>query len=276
MELEIIPSSPIIGCEIKGVNLADPLDDQLIRRIRDVFLAHGVIFFRDQNLSPAAQLRVCAAFGEADEYPFVDGLAGYPTVTPVIKLPDEQINFGGLWHSDTTYMSSPPMGTFLHAKELPPIGGDTLFASMYAAYDALSDGLKETLSGLRAVNSAHKSRVSNTRAHRINDSGKDTSNQILEAVHPVVRTHPETGRKALYVNGAHTVRFEGMTEKESDGLLAFLFRHQTREEFTCRFKWSDGAVAFWDNRCTQHYPLNDYAGYKRVLHRVTLKGDVPF
>lgn len=269
------PCSPFVGCEISGVDLARTLSDGLVGQIRDALLAHGVVFFRDQNLTPAEQLRVCSAFGEADEYPFVKGLPGFPTVTPVIKLPEETINFGGLWHSDTTYMASPPMATFVHAKELPPLGGDTLFASMYAAYETLSDGLKETLSELKAINSAHKSRVSDTRSYRIDDSGKDVSDQVLEAVHPVIRTHPETGRKALYVNGAHTLRFEGMTDVESAGLLDYLFRHQTREEFTCRFQWSDGAVAFWDNRCTQHYPLNDYAGYKRVLHRVTLKGDVP-
>lgn len=275
MELQIKPCSPFIGCEIKGVDLARPLPERLIAGIRDALLSYGVVFFRDQKLTPAEQLQVCSAFGEADEYPFVNGLPGFPTVTPVVKLPNESVNFGGLWHSDTTYMASPPMATFVHAIELPPLGGDTLFASMYAAYEALSEGLKETLSGLRAVNSAHKPRVSDTRAYRIDDSGKDVGGQVLEAVHPVVRTHPESGRQALFVNGAHTVRFEGMTVFESAGLLDYLFRHQTREDFTCRFQWSEGAVAFWDNRCTQHYPLNDYAGYKRVLHRVTLKGDVP-
>ncbi len=273
LETEIL--SPVVGCEIKGVNLAGALPDLLISSIRDAFLRYGVVFFRNQDLSPAQQLRVCSAFGEADEYPFLKGLPGYPTVTPVIKLAEETINFGGLWHSDTSYLPRPPMATFVHARELPPVGGDTLFASMTAAYEALSPGLQKMLGGLKAVNSGHKPRVVNTRANRMEDSGKDLGGQVLQAVHPVVRQHPETGLKALYVNGAHTLRFDGMTEKESKNLLVFLYAHQSREEFTCRFKWSPGAVAFWDNRCTQHYPLNDYSGFKRVLHRVTLKGDIP-
>ena len=167
------------------------------------------------------------------------------------------------------------MGTLLHARTLPPIGGDTLFSSMAAAYDSLSNGMKDLLSGMKAVNSAHKSRVSDTRANRIEESGKDVEGLVMEAVHPVVRTHPESGKKALYINGAHTTRFEGMTEPESEGLLTFLFRHQVREEFTCRLRWTPGAVVFWDNRCTQHFPLNDYTGHERLLHRITLKGDVP-
>jgi taurine dioxygenase len=274
-ELQIEPASPALGCEISGVDLSTPLSAATVGAICQALLAYGVVFFRDQNLSPAQQLAVAGHFGVPDEYPFVKGLPGFPTVTPVVKLPEETINFGGLWHSDTTYMARPPMATLLHAKELPPLGGDTLFANMYLAFDSLSAGLQEMLCGLAALNSAHKSRVSETRSHRMEDAGKDVGGQTLEAVHPVVRTHPETGRKALYVNGAHTVRFAGMTKLESAGLLDYLCRHQTREEFTCRFRWSAGAVALWDNRCTQHYPLNDYTGYKRVLNRVTLKGDVP-
>ncbi len=269
------PLSPVIGCEISGLNLADSLSPTLIKKLRSALLTHGVIFFRDQDMSPQQQLDFCKAFGEPGEYPFIKGLPGYPCVTPVIKKAHETINFGGLWHSDTTYLEKPPMGTVLHARKLPPIGGDTLFASMTKAYETLSDGMKNLLSGLKAINSAHKSQVSDTRANRIRDSGKSSEGQVLESVHPVVRSHPETGRKALYVNDAHTVRFEGMTQEESAGLLEYLFHHQTREEFTCRFRWSEGAVAFWDNRCTQHFPLNDYSGYERVLNRVTLKGDRP-
>lgn len=273
--MRIEPVSPALGCEISGIDLAHPLTKSDIQVIHQALLDYCVVFFREQELSPAQQLAFCTDFGEPDEYPFVKGYPDYPTVTPVIKRPEETVNFGGLWHSDTTYLPCPPLGTVLHAKELPPLGGDTLFANMYLAYETLSDGLKEMLSGLKAINSAHKDRVSDTRSHRIEESGRDVSEMTLEAVHPVVRTHPETGRKALYVNGAHTVRFEGLTESESANLLAYLYRHQTREEFTCRFTWSEGAIAFWDNRCTQHFPLNDYPGYSRVMNRVTLKGDVP-
>ena len=274
-ELKIEPVSPAIGCDISGVDLAKPLSSATVGALRAALLDYGVIFIRDQDMSPAQQMRVAEAFGEPDEYPFVEGLPGFPCVTPVLKRAHETVNFGGLWHSDTTYQPCPPMGTILHARTLPPLGGDTLFSSMVAAYDALSDGMKDMLSGLKAVNSAHKSRVSDTRSNRIEESGKDLGGRIMEAVHPVVRTHPESGKKALFINGAHTTRFEGMTEQESEGLLAFLFHHQVREEFTCRLRWTAGAVAFWDNRCTQHFPLNDYTGYERLLHRITLKGDVP-
>lgn len=274
-DLAMAPLSPVIGCEISGVDLARPLSSAIVKELRSALLDHGVIFFRDQDLSPQQQMGFCDEFGEPMEYPFLKGLPGFPCVTPVIKRAHETINFGGLWHSDTTYLKHPPMGTVLHARKLPPIGGDTLFASMYMAYETLSEGMKEMLTGLKAVNSARKPLVSKTRADRIEESGNDIDNQTLESTHPVVRVHPETGRKALYVNCGHTVRFEGMSAEESDGLLGFLFRHQVREEFTCRFRWSEGAVAFWDNRCTQHFPLNDYAGHERVLHRVTLKGDQP-
>ncbi len=199
----------------------------------------------------------------------------YPLVVPIMKLEGETRNFGGIWHSDTAYLPEPPMATILYAKELPRVGGDTLFANMYMAYETLSDGMKTMLAPLKALNSAANQAVSDTRKDRIEDSGKDASTLQTEAVHPVVRTHPETGRKALYVNRAHTVRFDGMTEAESAPLLGYLFAHQIREEFTCRFRWSPGAIAFWDNRCTQHYPVNDYAGHKRLLHRITLKGDMP-
>lgn len=269
------PLAPALGCEIDGIDLSRELTQQEVTFIRKALLDYCVVFFRDQDLSPAAQLRFSERFGVPDEYPFVKGLPGFPTVTPVIKRPDEAVNFGGLWHSDTTYLAEPPLGTILHARELPPVGGDTLFANMYLAYETLSENMKQFLAGLKAINSAHKSRVSDTRTARIKEAGKDTRGAVLEATHPLVRTHPETGRKSLYVNGAHTVRIEGMTDQESASLLAFLYDHQTREEFTCRFKWSDGAVAFWDNRCTQHYPLNDYPGHSRIMNRVTLKGDAP-
>ena len=274
-EIEFAPLSPIIGCEVSGFDLSKPLSANAVKSIRQAFLDYGVVFFRDQDLSPQQQMDFCQVFGEPVEYPFVEGLPGYPCVNPIVKLAHETVNFGGLWHSDTAYMSRPPMGTVLHARKLPPIGGDTLFANMYAAYETLSDGMKEMLSGLKAINSAHNPRVTDTRLNRIEDSGKDIGDEVLESVHPVVRTHPETGRKALFVNLAHTVHFEGMSKPESAGLLDYLFAHQVREEFTCRFRWSKGAVAFWDNRCTQHFPINDYNGFERVLHRVTLKGDIP-
>lgn len=274
-KLNILPVTPVIGAEISGVDLSQSLPASVVSMLRQALLDHGVIFFRNQDLSPSQLMQLGECFGDVAEYPFVKGLESYPKVIPVLKLPEETINFGGVWHSDTTYLPEPPMGSILHAKELPPVGGDTLFANMYAAYEALSDGMKTLLLPLSALNSAANKIVAATRQDRISDSGKDTGGLQTEAIHPVVRTHPETGRKALFVNAAHTVNFVGMTQEESQPILSYLYNHQIREEFTCRFQWSPGAVAFWDNRCTQHYPVNDYHGHKRLLHRITLCGDVP-
>ena len=209
-------------------------------------------------------------FGKPVEYPFVKGIDGFPEVIEVKKLEQERHNFGGIWHSDTAYLQEPPMGSMLLAREIPPYGGDTEFASMYAAYEALSDGMKRLLDGMYAVNASAKADVTRTREDRVKEYS-----QHYEAEHPVVRTHPETGRKALYVNRGHTVRFRGMTEAESAPLLEFLFQHQVKPEFTCRFVWQVGSLAFWDNRCTQHNPINDYHGFRRVMHRITLAGDRP-
>jgi taurine dioxygenase len=194
-------------------------------------------------------------------------------ITQVIKLEHEELNFGGVWHSDTTYLERPPMGSMLYAVELPPYGGDTLFANQYLAYETLSQGLKRTLGGLTAINTSAKAEVSRTREDRLRDAGAEL--KLLVREHPVVRTHPETGRKALYVNVAHTTQFKGWTEAESRPLLDFLFQHQVRPELTCRFRWQVGSLAFWDNRCAQHNPVNDYHGFRRVMHRVTLAGDAP-
>ena len=212
--------------------------------------------------------------GTPVEYPFVRGLDGYPEIIAVTKLPHETVNFGGIWHSDTTYLDEPPMATMLIAREVPSTGGDTMFANMYAAFESLSAGLQAVLEPLKAVNTSALADASKTREDRIRDDPASAST-IYEASHPVVRTHPETGRKALYVNIAHTARFEGMTEEESRPLLQFLFQHQVRPEFTCRFRWQVGSLALWDNRCTQHNPVNDYHGFTRVMHRITLKGDRP-
>jgi len=233
------------------------------------------LFFRGQDLPPAQFLAFARRFGEPVEYPFVKGIDAFPLITPVVKLAHERVNFGGLWHSDTAYLETPPMGTMLIAREVPPYGGDTLFANMYLAYEALSAGMRKLVDGLVAVNSSAKADVTKTREDRMRDRARGDAATEYEALHPVVRTHPETGRKALYVNGGHTVRFKDMTEEESAPLLRFLFAHQTRPEFTCRFRWEKGSLAFWDNRCAQHNPINDYHGFRRAMHRVTLAGDRP-
>lgn len=273
--LEVRQASGALGAEVLGIDLARDLDAATTKQLRDLWLQHGVLFFRDQDLPPAQFLNFARKFGEVIEYPFVKGLDEYPLIIPVVKLEHERHNFGGIWHSDTAYLETPPMASMLVAREVPPFGGDTLFASQYAAYEALSPGLKKMLEGMMAVNSSAKADVTRTREDRITERGTSVARETLQAEHPVVRTHPETGRRALYVNFGHTLRFRDMTEEESAPLLNYLFAHQVKPEFTCRFSWRPGSLALWDNRCTQHNPVNDYHGYKRVMHRITLKGDRP-
>lgn len=264
-----------LGAEIHGIDLAGVADDGTVAALRQALLDHLVIFFRGQSLSLDQYLAVARRFGEPIEYPFVKGVDGYPEIIAVTKLETERVNFGGIWHSDTAYLERPPMGSMLLAREVPPFGGDTIFANQYMAYETLSAGMRKLLDGLAAINSSARADVSRTREDRIKDSGRNSAQQVYEAEHPVVRTHPETGRKALYVNVAHTVRFAGMTEEESAPILDFLYRHQTRPEFTCRFRWEKGSLAFWDNRAAQHNAVNDYQGHRRVMHRITLAGDKP-
>jgi len=271
--VEIRRIAGALGAEIGGVDVARELPDDVVAEIRQALLDHLVIFFRGQKLTPPQLLAFAQRFGRAMEYPQLKGLAECPLVTPVIKLEHERVNFGGVWHSDTSYLERPPMASLLYAVETPPYGGDTLFANQYLAYEALSEGLRQVLAALTGVNSSAKADVSKTREDRLRDAGAEL--KVLEGEHPVVRTHPETGRKALYVNFGHTARFKGWSEQESAPLLDYLFSHQVRPEFTCRFQWAPGALAFWDNRCVQHNPVNDYHGFRRVMHRVTLEGDRP-
>ena len=259
--------SPTIGLEINGLDLSEPLNDSTLSEIKEAFLEHHLLVFRDQNLSPAQQLAFAEAMGEPDIYPFVDGLDGFPMITPIIKSPEDKVNFGGLWHSDTAYMQEPPKATMLLAHEVPPTGGDTLFASQVAAYESLSDGMKELLAPLKGVNSSDKAASKRP--------GMRTDAKPLEATHPVIRTHPESGKKSLYINFGHTMRFETMTEEESQPILEWLFSHQIRPEFQARVNWRPGTLVMWDNRSCLHYPLNDYHGHRREMHRITLKGDKP-
>jgi taurine dioxygenase len=271
--IEVKPIAGAIGAEVCGVDASQPLDEAAIGEIRRAFLRHLVIFLPGQKLSPHGLLSFASRFGEPMEYPQLRGLAQCPLVTPVVKLEHERHNFGGVWHTDTSYLDQPPMASMLYALELPPYGGDTLFASQYAAYEALSDGLRQALDGLIGINSSAKAEVTRSREDRLREAG--VQSKVLVGKHPIVRTHPETGRKALYMSLGHTVHFEGWSDDESKPLLDYLFAHQVKPEFTCRFRWSPGTLAFWDNRCALHYPVNDYHGYRRVMHRVTLEGDTP-
>ncbi|MGH7189950.1 MAG: TauD/TfdA dioxygenase family protein [Acetobacteraceae bacterium] len=273
--LTVEPVAGALGAEISGIDLLATVGDATIAAIRRIWLDYGVVFFRDQPLSDAQFLAFGRRFGQVIEYPFMKGLEEFPEIIPVIKLEHDRVNFGGIWHSDTSYLETPPMGTMLIAREVPPRGGDTLFANMYLAYETLSGGMQRLLEGLVAVNGSAKADVSRTREDQIRANARSDAKAEYVAEHPVVRTHPETGRKSLYINPGHTMRFRDMTEKESAPILAYLFAHQVRPEFTCRFRWHPGSIAFWDNRCTEHNPVNDYHGFRRVMHRITLAGDKP-
>ena len=273
--LEIRRIAGALGAEVRGVDLAKPVSHQQVSELRRAWLEHLVLFFRDQPLTPGQFMAFARTWGEPIEYPFVSGIEGFPQIIEVKKLEHEKVNFGGIWHSDTTYLDIPPMASMLLAREVPPVGGDTLFANQYLAWETLSEGMQQMLGKLVAVNLSAKADVSRTREDRIKTDGRASVQREYVGEHPVARTHPETGRKALYVNVAHTARFKGMTEEESAPLLKFLFEHQVKPEFTCRFQWRVGSLAFWDNRCAQHNPVNDYHGYRRVMHRITLAGDRP-
>ncbi|RCW68536.1 TauD/TfdA dioxygenase family protein [Pseudorhodoferax soli] len=273
--MQIQKTAGALGAELHGLDLAHGLTPQVAAEVRQALLAHQVIFIPQQDLTPAQFLHFAQAMGEPVEYPFVKGLEGFPTIIEVKKLEHEKHNFGGVWHSDTTYLAEPPMGSMLLSRQVPPYGGDTLFASQYAAYEALSDTMKSLLAPLVGISSSAKADVSKTREDRIKSDGKQEAPKEYRAEHPVVRTHPETGRKALFVNVAHTAGIVGMTDEESAPLLRFLFEHQIKPEFTCRLRWEPHTIAFWDNRCVQHNPVNDYHGHRRVMHRITLQGDRP-
>lgn len=274
--MKVTALAPAMGAEITGLDLAKgDFKSELIDDIRAIWLKHHLLVLRDQNLSPQRQLELARAIGEPDIYPFLDGLDGFPEITSVLKREDETVNFGGVWHTDTIYQKKPPMATMLQAVELPPIGGNTLFANQHLAWDRMSDGLKQTLSGQRVICAAEKAKVAASRAARIAEKGKAVNADAMQASYPVMRTHPETGRKSLYASPGHAIRFDGWTEQESAGLLTYLFRHQILPEFQCQLRWGVGDIAIWDNRCTLHYPLNDYHGHRRLLHRITLKGDRP-
>ena len=273
--MNIHPIAGALGAVISGVDLSLGMSTALAADIRQVFLQHKVIFLRQQKLTPQQFLDFAKAMGEPIEYPFVKGLEDFPQIIEVKKLEHEKVNFGGIWHSDTTYLEVPPMGSMLLSLEVPPYGGDTMFANQCLAYESLSATMKNLLDGLVGISSSAKADVSKTREDRIKTDGKEAAPKSYLAEHPVVRTHPETGQKALFVNVAHTAGIKGMTDEESAPLLQFLFQHQIKPEFTCRFAWEPNAIAFWDNRCAQHNPVNDYHGFRRVMHRITLQGDRP-
>ncbi len=276
-KVAVEPVAGALGAEIHNVRLNEALDPATIDEIRQAFNAYCVVFFRDQDASDADLARFARCFGELAELPPHRRNPGaIPELLVIDKQPDDKLVFGWEWHSDTTHLEIPPLGSVLAARILPPVGGDTLFANQYLAYETLSAGMKAMLDGLRAVHSNGRI-LATLEADGVLPPGQGYGgvHTTLSAVHPVVRTHPDTGRKALFVNPLHTERFENMTLAESAPLLRFLYEHATRPEFTCRFRWQPGSIAFWDNRCCQHLALDDYPGRRRLMHRVQIRGTRP-
>jgi taurine dioxygenase len=273
-QILVHPASASVGAEIGGVDLARGLSAEVLDEIRRALFEFGVVFFRDQELTPEQHVAFARQFGDINVNRFFTPVPGYPMIAEIRKEPEHQQNIGGNWHTDHSYDLAPAMGSLLYAREVPATGGDTLFASMHAAYDALSDGLRRTLEGLQALHSSRHVFGVATYGQRgdLRDRVANPEAATQDAIHPVVVRHPGSGRKALYVNPAFTVRFVDWTDEESRPLLQYLYQHAARPEFTCRFQWRPGSLAFWDNRCTWHYALNDYPGQRRLLHRITVEG----
>lgn len=270
------------GAEVSGVDLAQPVPDAVLAEIRAALLDNLVICFRGQEITPAQQLDFARRWGEIHLHPFMQGMPEHPEILAIIKKPTDKKNFGGSWHTDQMFSPAPAMATMLYARQVPAAGGDTVFTNQYLAYDALSDGMKALAGQLRTVcvgdnfrqadGISRRDRYATTMAEM---KVKDPGNVQTTSIHPLVRTHPETGRKALFVGG-HVQRFDGMTDEESLPLIDFFMKHSTRPEFTCRVRWATGTLTMWDNRCTQHFAVNDYPAETRVMHRITICGDVPF
>ncbi len=273
--IEVRPTSAALGAEIHGVDLSGDLGDARLAELRRAFDEFGVIFFRDQALTPERHIAFAERWGTINVNRFFQPVAGYPNIAEVRKEPDHQRNVGGDWHTDHSYDQVPALGSILYAREVPETGGDTLFASMARAYQALSEGLKETLRSLKAVHSSrHVFGAAARDASRDEDRDRIGNPELAtqDAVHPVVLRHPRTGRKGLYVNPDFTVGIEGWSVEESQPFLDMLYRHAQKPEFTCRFRWRQGSIAFWDNLATWHRALDDYPGQRRLMHRITLEG----
>ena len=270
------PLSPAVGEEVLDIDFSEPLEQEAVDALKHLLAERGMIFARGQDLSPEQQIELAERFGRILINPFFAPVKGYPQIAEVRKEPEQLHNIGEIWHTDNSFDNAPALGSLLYAREVPPHGGDTLFASMFAAYDALSDGLKKTLSTLKAVHST---------AHIFSKDGKAAEKKLegrilvtdkshREAEHPVVVQHPASGRKALFVNPNFTTRFAGWSAAESEGLLKHLYAHAVRPEYQCRLRWEKGTFALWDNRSTWHYATNDYHGHRRVMHRIQIEGSV--
>ncbi len=278
--IEVEPIAGALGAEINGVDLSKDIGNAAFSEIQQALHENLAIFFRDQDLTPDQHKDFGRRFGTLNIHPQYVPLDGHPEILPILKEPEDTLNIGAAWHTDVSFLEQPSLGSILYAHDVPESGGDTMFANQFLAYETLSDGMRDMLDGMTAI---HSDRVlSNPASAKNRNEGRSTliredamTEEEIVNEHPVVRTHVDTGRKSLYVNRAFTTNFTGMTEAESQPLLDFLYAHAVRPEFTCRFRWEKKSVAFWDNRCTQHYALNDYQGQRREMHRVTVNGERP-
>jgi len=275
--ISVQPTTPHLGAEISGVDLGD-LDDRQFNEIRQAFVDHGVIFFHGQELTPDQHIEFAKRWGQINVNRFFHPVDGYPQIAEVRKEPHQKASIGSSWHTDHSYDQIPAMGSILYAREVPTHGGDTMFASMYAAYEGLAEDMKTTLS---TMNARHTNRIAFGRLDQLDQQAKDDLGNRLnnphlavqDAVHPVVIRHPLSGRPALFVNKGFTVSFDGLADDESAALLDQLEDHCHQEQYTYRFSWKVGSIAIWDNRATHHMAINDYDGQRRLMHRITIEGD---
>ena len=268
--------SGALGAEISGVNLQDT-SNKNFEVINNLLLEHKVIFFRNQNISPEEQLKLASRFGPIEQHAYVKGLDDYPEIVRIIKKPNEKNQWGENWHSDVSYNVKPTKAVILKSIKIPPVGGDTMFANMELAWETLDENVKDKIKDKKALHSSLGSEffVDNYKGMEGNGNHDEYSN-----VHPIVRTHPETGKKILFVNWTYTKNIVGMDKKESEEILNKIFKHQARLDLTCRFQWTENAVAIWDNRSVQHYAIADFfpgrgLGHERIMDRIAIQGDKP-
>jgi taurine dioxygenase len=280
--IEVEPVSGSVGAVLHGVDLGN-LDDQTFDEVHQAWMEHCVVFFRDQDITPEQQISFARRIGDIHFHPYMSGLDKYPEILEIVKEPDDGYTFGSVWHTDQMFNPQPAMATMLYAKEVPARGGDTMFSNQYLAYETLSAPMRHAISAIRTFNvgdgfrrnSGKSSRAERYATNPIMQAKiRDPGNVPTEAAHPLIRTHPETARKVLYI-GNHTQTLDGFDEKEADVLIDFLRNHSAQPDFTCRFRWEVGSLALWDNRCVQHQALADYNDRRR-MHRITIAGDTPF
>ena len=275
-KLKIQKVAGSLGAEIHGLDMSSPLDKETHAAVHDALMDHQVLFFRDQDITPDQHVAFAENFGTLQVHPLLPRLDDNPEVL-ILESFEGRRSAANLWHSDVTFDPEPPLGSILLARTLPDYGGDTMWANMYEAYEALSAPMKRYLEGMTALHTAGRAQFEKVDARdTLDQDGIKKKRKTMEpSEHPVVRTHPVTGRKALFVNSIFTQRLKGVPRKESEAILNYLYDHISTPEFTCRFQWQPNSVAFWDNRCTQHYAVADYGGSHRLMHRVTINGDRP-